>query len=228
MIIAVHQPNYLPWLGYFAKIARADSFVFLDDVQFSKGSYTNRVQIARGGEAVWLTLPVRHDFGANSSAIAVANADWSRSHRDTLRQAYARARCFREVWGEFEAWLETATGGLAAINASLIEKVARRLGLTTPFCRSSEQGVAVGEADERLAAIVSKLAPGGTYLSGAGGAKYQAENAFSAKGLKLEYSPFKPQPYERSGEHFIPGLSVIDALFHLGFEGTSALIRPTI
>ena len=226
MIIAIHQPNYLPWLGYFAKIARADVFVFLDDVQYSKGSYTNRVQIARGGAPVWLTLPVQHEFGAAISDMAIARADWSRAHRDILRQAYGRAEFFKQVWQELELWLDKATGGLAAVNAGLIEVIARRLGLAARFVTSSALGIAADDADVRLAAIAARLAPGGTYLSGAGGAKYQAETIFSAKGITLSYSTFKPEPYPRSGDPFIPGLSIVDALFHLGFDGTAALVRP--
>jgi len=226
MIVAIHQPNYLPWLGYFAKMAQADIFVFLDDVQFSKGSYTNRVQIARNGVPAWLTLPVRHDFGAPICKIEIAKADWSESHRSALSQAYRNARHFSSVWPEIEGWLTAADCSLSDVNIGLIRRFASRLGIETRLLTSSTLGIDADVADERLAKIVGTLAPGGTYLSGAGGAKYQSDDTFRAHGLSLGYSTFKPLPYARSGEAFLPGLSIIDAVAHLGWDDTSALLPP--
>jgi hypothetical protein len=225
VIVAVHQPNYLPWLGYFAKIAAADIFVFLDDVQFSKGSYTNRVQIARNGAAAWLSVPVRYAFGAQVGAIEIADADFRRAHLESLKQCYRRAGAFETVFGELSAWMDKPGPLLAPFNARLVEAIASRLGLRTKFLASSALGVPRGEADERLAEIVHRLAPGGTYLSGSGGGNYQSEEAFSRKGVALRYSPFRPAPYSQSAHDFIPGLSIIDALFHLGWDATASLLK---
>lgn len=226
MIVAIHQPNYFPWLGYFAKIARADMLVFLDDVQFSKGSYTNRVQIARAGAPVWLTVPVRHEFGAPIAAVEIARPDFARGHKDALRQAYRHARSFKLVWDEIEEWLSFETSRLSSLNAHLIKAVAHRLGLSARFIASSSLAVEADAADIRLAEIVERLAPGGTYLSGGGGAQYQSDDVFRSRGVSLAYSDFKPIEYPRSDEGFVPGLSVLDALFHLGFDATAKLVRP--
>jgi hypothetical protein len=228
MIVAVHQPNYLPWLGYFAKIAQADAFVFLDDVQFSKGSYTNRVQIARNGAPVWLTQPVRHEFGSPIRAVELARPDWARGHADTLKQAYRRSASFAEVWPLLETWLTEASGRLSDINAQLVRSIATRLGIATRFVVSSELHVIADSADERLARIAARIAPGGTYLSGGGGVKYQSEEVFTHAGIKLAYSKFQSTPYPRSGEPFIAGLSIVDALFHLGWEATGRLVRQAV
>src|SRR3546814_3690829 len=83
MIVAIHQPNYLPWLGYFHKIARADVFVFLDDVQFSKNGYTNRVRILGDGAARWLTIPAAVHLGDPIGAVRPARPDWCRSEEHT-------------------------------------------------------------------------------------------------------------------------------------------------
>lgn len=225
MIVAIHQPNYLPWLGYFAKMAQAGVLVLLDDVQFSKGSYTNRVQIARNGAPAWLTLPVRHDFGAAIRDVEIARSDWSRAHADTIKQAYRKAVCFKDVWPDVERWLEDARGRLADVNTFCIQNLAARLGLPTALETSSRLGVRADAPDERLARIVAELSPGGTYLSGGGGAKYQSEDVFARHGVKLAYSAYKPAPYPRSGEPFIAGLSILDALFHNGWEATGRIVR---
>lgn len=227
MIVAIHQPNYIPWLGYFAKMALADIFVFLDDAQFSRGSYTNRVQIARAGQPAWLTIPVVHKLGTPICHTLPAKPDWPRAHLDTLKQSYRTAAHFAEIWTYLEAILRGVEGTLGHTNATIVAGLAKGLGLQPNFMQSSALPFPPDlDADERLARIVSNLAPGGTYLSGAGGAKYQADSTFAAHGVKLAYSAFNPETYDRGGENFIPGLSIVDALFHLGWAETAKLIRP--
>ncbi len=225
MIVAVHQPNYLPWPGYFHKIAKAGIFVFLDDVQFSKGSYTNRVQILRDGQPVWLTQPIRHCFGQAVADVEFSQPDWAARHLDTLRGAYARAPAFRAVWPALTDMMGKVTGmKLAAANRRLVEMVANRLGLQTRFHAASELGVGSSEADERLAKIVARLAPGGAYLSGRGGAKYQDAATFAAAGIGLVYTDFRHPDYPQPGASFTPGLSIMDALFAVGWEATARLV----
>ncbi len=226
-IVGIHQPNYMPWLGYFAKMARSDIFVFLDDVQFSKGSYTNRVQVGGTG-AEWLTVPVRVNLGDAIDAIRIARPDWVRAHCDRLRQLYRSAACFDETWPEIEAWFgECIEDVLHIVNARLIRRMASRLGIRTRMLASSEIGMATAAADERLAEIVARLAPGGVYLSGAGGAKYQSAATFASRGVALVTSDFRPAPYPRGDAPFLPGLSVLDAVFHLGWDQTTALVTPS-
>ena len=226
MIVAIHQPNYVPWLGYFAKIAAADVFILLDDVQFSKGSYTNRVQIARDGKPVWLTLPVRTGFGDKINVVRIARDDWARSHGDMLEQAYRNADHFRQVWPDIESLLRQAEGSLSDINAGLIARFVEKLELDVRFESSSGMDAKSTTPDERLVELVSKIDPQGIYLSGKGGAKYQTEDTFSDRGIELQYLGFSSPEYARSGDPFIPGLSIIDAVFHLGWEGTAELLKP--
>ena len=133
-VVAVHQPNYSPWLGYFHKIACADHFVFLDNVQFSRLNYTNRVKIAGDGPARWLTQPVRRRFGQPICDVQFADARWPIRHLDALRGAYGRAASFRDVWDDVVSIYETIPpGGLAVANQFLIESLVRRLGLACAF-----------------------------------------------------------------------------------------------
>jgi hypothetical protein len=223
MIVAIHQPNYAPWLGYFAKIARSDVFVFLDDAQYSKNSYINRVQIDAGGQARWLTLPVRYRFGDPINAVQIADVDWRRAHLDILRGCYANAPAFADV----RRWLgdifeSLPNEDLAATNQSLIEALARRLGLSSRFVRSSAIAIGMHRGDDRLISIVRSFGDGVTYLSGKGGANYQDSAKFAAAGVELVYSDFAHRSYPQ-GHDFLPGLSILDALFRLGFDRTRAL-----
>jgi hypothetical protein len=229
MIVAIHQPNYLPWLGYFYKVARADVFVFLDDVQFSKGSYTNRVQILSPGGAKWLTVPVKASLGDTIRELKVGRPDWMPSHLDTLAGMYRAAPAFRAVWPEVRAMILAAVADdLATVNIQLVTALSDRLGFRCRFVRSSDFSLSAA-SDERLVEIALKLSPGCSYLSGAGAAKYQDPEKFRAAGLGFEYSRFVHPPYAQSAHPglpgFVPGLSVLDAVFHLGWEPTADMIQ---
>jgi hypothetical protein len=226
--ISIHQPNYLPWLGFFAKLARSDVLVLLDDVQFSKGSFTNRVRIGgAGGGPRWLTVPVRHAFGATISDVELARPDWARAHREILLARYRRTAGFAAVWPEIESFLlSPLPDRIAPMNEMFIRLAAGRLGLPGRIVRASEIGVPLRESPERrLAEIVARLAPAGTYLSGAGGAKYQDPQVFAEAGIALEYVGFSPMPYPTGDIPFEPGLSVLDAVFHAGWDFCADLLK---
>src|SRR3989338_30738 len=190
MILAIHQPNYLPWLGYFYKIACADVFVFLDDVQYSKGSYTNRVQILSPAGAKWLTVPVKASLGDTIRAVKFGRPDWTTVHLDTLAGMYRTAPAFRSVWADVkEMMLAALADDMAAVNIQLVTALAERFRFGCRFVRSSDLSLCA-TSDERLVEISLKLAPGGSYLSGSGAAKYQDPEKFRAAGLGFEYSRF--------------------------------------
>ncbi len=228
VVVAIHQPNYLPWLGYFHKLARAEVFVFLEAAQFSKGSYTNRVQILRDGKPVWLTQPIEQSLGQPIETVAFADRLWPRRHVDTLHGAYRGAAAFRAVFPYLESLLLKAPlDSLAAANRHLIEGLAAALGLAPRFARDGVLGVSGLEGDDRLVALVGAVAPGAVYLSGKGGALYQDEAKFASAGIALRYSAFTPKAYQQTGGGgFVPGLSIVDALFSLGIDATRALVAP--
>ena len=227
-VIAIHQPNYLPWLGYFNKIARADCFVFLDNVQFTKGGYTNRVQILSPKGPRWLTIPVNVHLGDPIDTVTPSSSSWSQSHLDSLYAAYHGAPAFKSVWQEVrDMILSTSGSNLAVLNIALIKALCARLHISSAFRCASELSLSA-QADDRLVEIVSKVAPGGKYLSGKGGAKYQDPAKFGSAGLGFEYLGFLHPEYPQ-GAHlcrsdFVAGLSVLDAVFHLGWEGTARLV----
>lgn len=228
MIVAIHQPNYAPWLGYFAKMARADVFVLLDDAQFSKNGYINRVQVDAGGAARWLTVPVSYEFGDPIHRVRAANENWPRAHGDTLKTLYRGAPAFAAVWPWLaERYAALPAARLAASNEALIAALAARLGLKPVLRRASELNVGGATGDDRLTALVRACGEGAAYLSGRGGANYQDPAKFAAAGIRLAYTDFVHPVYDQGHADFVPGLSVLDALFRLGFERTAALLAET-
>jgi GNAT superfamily N-acetyltransferase len=228
LVVALDRPNYLPGLSCFHRIACADVFVFLETARYAEGSDADRVQILRGGEPVWLSQPVRQGVGRPVAEVGFAAPDWPRHHLDALRNAYAMSPAFGEVWPVLAALYEgVPLVSLAAANRHLIEGLARRLRQPAFFVRDGELGVAGLEGDDRLVALVNAVAPGSVYLSGKGGRNYQDPAKFEAAGIALRYKAFAPAPYAQvGGGAFMPGLSIVDALFSLGIEATRALIAP--
>lgn len=227
-VVAIHQPNYLPWLGYFGKIAEADVLVFLDDVQFSKNSYINRTRVLGAGKARWLTVPVSVHLGDPINRVRPARPDWPARHLDTLFNFYRGAPAFRAVWPRVEElYGALPRADIAASNRFLIENIARELGLACRFRESSEVEVGGALGDDRLVALTATVAPGGCYLSGRGGADYQSPDKFAAAGLKFRYVDFTHPVYDQGGQEFTPGLSVMDAVFRLGWAAAAELLEQS-
>jgi hypothetical protein len=220
--VAVHQPNYAPWCGYFAKMFAADAFVFLDDAQLPQGrSFVSRVKIAKGSDAdQWLTVPVCK--GAKPiREVEFADEPWAEKHRRTLQNVYAKTPHFVEALELVDALYEAPGTSLAEFNMRLITAVAEYLGYEGEFHRSSEHPADLA-ADERIAQLVSAVG-GDVYVSGAGGQNYQSEAVYAQHGVGLEVRVYETVPYERSGWDWVGGLSVLDALFHLGPGARDAL-----
>ena len=229
MIVAIHQPNFLPWLGYFGKIAQSDVFVFLDDAQYSKNSYINRVKVMGPSGAKWLTVPVSYGFGDPICQVRPARLDWTSQHLDTLLNYYRSASCFKAVWPELTDLYEgVAEMDLASTNRGLIEAVVARLDLACRFTASSAIPTDGLASDDRLVELVVSIDPHGTYLSGGGGAGYQDPGKFADAGVALEYTEFRHPRYDQGATDFTEGLSVLDAVFHLGWTGAADLILETI
>jgi hypothetical protein len=230
VVVAIHQPNYLPWLGYFRKIAMADVFVFLDDVQFSKHGYTNRVQILAEGEPRWLTVPVSGHLGDPINRVWPARKDWPRAHLDALRTRYKAAPEFRAAWPMIsELFASLPQADIGTINRHLVIKLAEALGLARHFVCASAIPVDSAMGDDRLVNLVASIAPDACYLSGKGGANYQDPEKFRRAGLGFRYLDFVHPRYDQDiGDGFFQGLSVLDALFRLGWDRTAALVTGTL
>jgi hypothetical protein len=236
MTIAIHQPNYLPWLHYFYKIWASDVFVLHDNVEYSKNSFTKRVFIRNAPaakERVYLSVPLeRHsDFTLIRDLKINNEQNWQTKHLNKIKYVYGRAPFFKIHFPRIEHILAESRRieRLATLNQELIEGISAELDIKTPFLLSSELPITGFRADEYNAAIVAHL--GGThYLSGAGGVKYQQETTYSTQNITLKYShsaSFTRQAPPQYPVVFDNGLSVLDALFYIGGAAITAHFEHT-
>ena len=224
--VGIHQPNYVPWLGYFAKMAFVDAFVFLDDCQMPIGrSYVSRVQVRGREGAEWMTVPVLRVSGEPINAVRFADSAWPRKHLAKLQANYGHAPYYRTVMETVRPLYEDPGEHLAAFNMRLIRTLANYVGLSPRFHLASELSIA-SAGTQRLIDIVRAVG-GGVYVSGSGGVNYQDPAAFKSADLELDIRVYRPVPYRQQGE-FIPGLSLLDAAFHEGPNTREFLTYPKL
>ncbi len=185
-IVAVHQPNFAPWLGYFHKMRAADVFVLLDDADFSKSSYTNRVKVQ---EDRWLSVPVRAGMSTPINEVRTADPDLADRHWGILRASYGKVPLIDDFVA-VERGALASSDLLVDLNLAVLGFLRANLGIDTPLVRSSDLS-ANGRSTERLVSIVSEVS-GDIYLSGLGGRNYQDESLFRGAGISVEYSQYVP------------------------------------
>jgi len=228
VVVAIHQPNFFPWLGYFDKIARADVFVLFDNVQFPKtgGNWSNRVRLLVNDEPAWVTVPIVRSYHGMREIREIQIDDssgWRRKLLQSLRTNYARAAAFDAIFPFVEGLVQTPTESLSQFNVTAIRAICRELRLPEEKLVLGSSVAAQGRATDRLIAMVRTV--GGTaYLCGGGAGGYQDDAAFGAAGLELVYQDFSHPSYEQQLPAFVPGLSIIDALMHCGFDRVRGLL----
>ncbi|MBU1042421.1 MAG: WbqC family protein [Proteobacteria bacterium] len=225
-VVGILQPSYLPWLGYFEQIHRADVFVLYDDVQFEKGSWRNRNRIKTPNGPQWLTVPVLtkgQEFPLINQIRVNNDQCWQKKHLRSLAQYYSKAPYYGQYAPALEDILAEPWESLCELNISLIRHLAAALGIDTPFVLSSELDVP-GSGAARLVEILSRL--GGTvFYEGAAGRDYIEETLFEARGMRLEYQDYRHPVYTQLHGEFVPYLSVVDLLFNHGPNSLSILLR---
>lgn len=227
-VVAIHQPQYLPWLPYCAKAAQSDVFIYLDTVQFQKGGVQNRNQIKTAQGAAWLTVPVTAALGDAIRDVQIADARWQKKHIDGIAQSYRRAPHTAWFTDGLQPILQSPWTMLADLNVAVTEWIFHQLGVTCRRVRASELP-ATGTKSE-LVISLCRAAGATVYLSGPGARAYQDEADFLAAGIELRYQdyhvPAYPQCHPNLG--FMPELSALDAILNLGPEARGVLGAPRV
>lgn len=227
MRVAIHQPEHLPWLGFFHKMADCDLYILLDSVQFTKNNYQNRNRLVdQSGRVFWSTVPVRMT-GHTSKRIVdmeVANTQsWSRKGWLRIVCAYRHRPHFSDLAPELESILMRGHSHLIDLNLDLIEFFRRQLGICVPMVRSSTLEIEGSRSDLLLS--ICKSVGADTYLSGPSGRNYLDTAIFLAAGIALDFHVFKHPTY--SAPIFQPYLSTLDLLFNHGPRSREILGLPT-
>ncbi len=223
MKVAIHQPQYLAWPGYFNKILQADIFVFLDDVQYKKNEWQNRNRIKSAKGELWLTIPVHYKFGQKINEVEIDNKIfWRKDHLKTIKVCYRKAKYFDEFFPYIEELLSKEYKMLVDINIESVKMVLSYLGINKKLICSSELKVE-GEKTLRLVNICKKLNCD-TYISGSGAKEYLDVEEFKKYNINVVFQEYTTPEYQQLFGSFIPNLSIIDMIFNVGKDKTLNLI----
>jgi hypothetical protein len=222
--LAVLQPSYLPWLGYFDQIDRVDIFIYYDDVQYDKNGWRNRNRIKGPNGPAWLTVPVRHS-GLGLQRICDVAIDsqhnWAEKHLRSISQFYAKAPFRQDYIGGLTDILGRPWQLLVDLDIALIEQISAWLGLKARVERSSRLGIE-GDRNQRLINICGHFGAK-HYLSGNAAQSYVDLDAFAAAGIRVEWQDYAHPIYPQLHGDFVSHLSVLDLLFNAGPESLGIL-----
>lgn len=227
MIVSIHQPHFLPWMGYFNKVLHSEIFVWLHSVQYRKNYFQNRTQIKNVNEQpLWLTLPVHARLGMSIDEVTIADPRWRERICRTIEQCYRKAPYFTECWSILEGSLRTASDWLDEINLRTFRTLLKLLGgEDIRVERVATLDVKGEDPTSRLVEVCSALGAN-TYLAGRGGRNYLRVDAFLQAGIAIVWQDYSNDKisYQQLGRNFVPGLSVIDCLFNVGPQKTRDLV----
>jgi hypothetical protein len=226
MKLAIHQPHYAPWLGYFAKWAAADLFVFLDTVQYVKNGWQNRNRIKTPEGPRWLTVPVRARLGTLIRDVIVDTSQpWGARHFAMLENAYGAAPWWVRHRDDLEAFYWSDWDRLSPVAVSSARWLADKLGIATPTRLASEMALpddAQGDATARLVALCRSVGAD-TYLAGQNGALYMDVAQFAKAGITVQTQQYEHPVYAQEHGEFVPFLSALDLLLSHGDEALGIL-----
>jgi len=221
MIVSIHQPAYIPWLGYFDKISKSDIHIFFDNAQYSKNNLFNRNKIKTPQGDVWLTIPVKYKKGKSINEIEIDNStNWREKHWKTITCNYSKSLFFDKYIGIFEYFYLNDWRYLSDFTIAMNKKICQMMGIQTKFVISSEIQTD-GISNEKLINLCKKV-DADVYLSGQGAKVYMNEKLFNESKIKVEYQNFSYPTYKQLWGDFIPNLSVIDYIFNCGLKEKSS------
>ena len=228
--VVISQPMLFPWVGMFEQIRLADSYVHYDDVQFSKGSFVNRVQIWNGNTICWMTVPIKHSKLARSIKDVEIDykRNWQRKHLALLQQSYAKSTHRNDMLEIVECVYSKNTKTVCELSITSIEEICRYFDIADPalFKRSSELGIS-GTATQRVFDIVKTLA-GTRYITGHGAKNYLDHDLFEKHSIDVEYMDYQRKPYPQLGNQFTPFISILDLVANCGKEGNNSICSGTV
>ncbi len=217
MIVSIHQPDYIPYIGYFYKIYKSDIFAFYDDAQFSNDNlhHQNRIKTPQG--ELKLKIPVDYHFKEPINAVRTKDElGWKEKHLKILEMNYSKSKYFKEIFTLFKDLLLCNYDSLSDMNMTINRFICYSFGFTTNFVKVSDFSLTT-KKEEKVLDICERL-NGSTYFSGKGASSYQFREHFRSRGIDLVYTDYKSITYPQQWGNFVKDLSILDFIFNCGFN----------
>ncbi|HCL4438297.1 TPA: WbqC family protein [Clostridium botulinum] len=216
--IAILQSNYLPWKGVFDMVNQVDTFVFLEDVQYTTRDWRNRNKILTKDGTKWITVSVKNKNKRNQEIYEAEIDkldDWQRRHLNTFQMNYAKSPYFEQYkWILKDLYIENKWSKISEFNIYVTKLISRELGIKTEFKNSKDLNV-TGIKDDKLIKICKKL-NATHYLSGPAAKDYIIPEKFKKANIKLDYIKYEYPRYKQLHEPFNHFVTVLDLIFNCG------------
>lgn len=217
-VFSGHQPNFLPYMGFFYKMFKSDFFVLDDDVQYSSSGFHNTNFIKVKKEKFQMTVPVSYSTGDLINEVRICyNKPWDRKLLKTLEMSYKKAPYFEEGFSLVEKHLGLKKELLFDLNLGLIKEIHDKFKIDSKLILASREFPTDLKNNERNVYQGTKL-NATVYYSGIGGKEYNDEKLYNYSLIKLEYSDYVPVVYDQGKGNFIENLSVLDYIFYNGYN----------
>lgn len=222
-VVTIHQPDFLPYLGFFNRLKSSHHYVILDHVQLSASGWIHRDKIKTSKGTEWISIPIekiRKKPMINEARI-VRNKQFDQLIRK-IEESYRNTKYFWELFPHIKKILKDDNDSLCEVNIKLIRMIADWLDIKFEYSMSSQYDVTAKRS--KMNAILTKEAGGSVYLSGVGARDYHDEKPFVEEGIKVKWQDYHHPVYQQEFFDFVPYLSIIDPLFNIGIEQTTKLI----
>jgi hypothetical protein len=229
MIVSIHQPNYLPWMGFFDKIARSDVFVIFDNVQFPRGKqhFGHRNLIKTDREPKWLTVPLNGKSELKSfNEIEINYNGWSDNHLNLIKNFYRKSKYFNVYYGDLESILKVNYKTLSELNSALIKYFLNVMDIKTQVVFCSEICPNEVSGGDRIIYLLKKL-NATKYISGTGpgSMRYINEQEFKDNNIELVWQHYTHPKYTQLYGDFKPYMCILDLLFNEGTNSKNIILN---
>jgi len=230
MIVSIHQPAYLPWLGYFHKILLSDIFVFFDTTQFEKNSFVNRNKIKTPQGPLWLTVPVRlkGHLSKTIREIEVADDRILHKHWQSIRLNYLKSKFWNHYSAVLEDFYQRKFTSIADLCYEQLKMFIDFLGIKTKIVKASSLPLASDYKKSQLVLGICQELKADTYVSGSQGRGYINGADFTKADIKVYFQAYQHPSYQQLWGSFEPQLSVIDLLFNEGPNSLALIMKDNI
>lgn len=227
-VIGIHQPGYLPWLGFFKKMLNSDIFVYFDDVSFVKNNYYNRNLIRTNSGPLQLTIPVRMETESKINDVKIdTSQNWQIKHKKSILLNYSKTKYFKNYSNFIEELYGEKMEKIIDINIEIIEFLKKEFNIKAKTIFSSELNV-TGTASERILEIC-KLLDGEKYITGTAWAKkFLNVEGFKKNDISVEFQEFVHPEYKQPGNNFISNMTAFDLLFNEGSINSSKILKDAV
>lgn len=231
MTVVISQSMYFPWVGFLEQIRLADIFVYYDDVQYSKGSFTNRVQVKTpSGKTAWMTVPLRQfSLGQKINEVTIQPIEnWVPGHIAMLQQSFRHAEHAAEALAIANTTLNANFGTISELARSSVLSLAEYFELTEGKQFIDIRALNIGGSGSQRVFDIVKALNGTRYVTGHGAMRYLDHDLFEAGGIEVAYMQYESKPYQQTNGSFTPFVTALDLVAHVGKKGKDYIISNAV